>query len=260
MRPSWKPIRGWVLAWGLITLAGAAALARLELMELRDAFDTNARIMHRLLSQRVVQHDAILATLALLQPGPDGPADLAPEQRLPALYAQILAVQRRDREAAWADPVLAAAEIASRTQKRAVLGTVDFAAGRYQLLLASQPSSYALTIDLRAMVPWAEWPLPPATSPVRVTLEHAGQSFVLQPGQPASGGWTLRVSQAPGRRQPALRCGRDADGRLDRVALGRMALWALFVAAVLALRAMACASARPAAAPRSCCAWDRWRG
>ena len=129
-------MRGWVLAWVVVTLAGAAALGRLELTDLRDGFDTNARIMHRLLSQRVVQHDAILATLALLQTGPDGPAD--------------------------ADPVLAAAEIASRTQKRAVLGTVDFAAGRYQLLLAALPASYAPTIDLRAMVPWAEWPLPPA--------------------------------------------------------------------------------------------------
>jgi len=77
-------MRGWVLAWVVVTLAGAAALGRLELTDLRDGFDTNARIMHRLLSQRVVQHDAILATLALLQTGPDGPADAAPEQRLPA--------------------------------------------------------------------------------------------------------------------------------------------------------------------------------
>ena len=29
------------------------------------------------------------------------------------------------------------------------------------------------------------------SSPVRVTLEHEGQSFVLQPGQPAAGGWPL---------------------------------------------------------------------
>jgi hypothetical protein len=121
MRPSWQPNRGWVLAWVVITLAGAAALGRLELTGLREGFDTNARIMHRLLSQRVVQQDAILATLALLQPGPDGPADAAPEQRLPALYAQILSVQRRDRGNAWTEPALRAAEIASRNQKRPVL-------------------------------------------------------------------------------------------------------------------------------------------
>jgi hypothetical protein len=71
-------------------------IARQELAHLRDAFETDARIVHRLLSQRVVQHDAVLATLALLQP----PAEAsAPEQRLPALYPQILGVQRRDRGA-----------------------------------------------------------------------------------------------------------------------------------------------------------------
>ncbi len=227
-------MRGWVLAWVVVTLAGAAALGRLELTDLRDGFDTNARIMHRLLSQRVVQHDAILATLALLQTGPDGPADAAPEQRLPALYPQILSVQRRDRGAGWTDPVLAAAEIASRTQKRAVLGTVDFAAGRYQLLLAALPASYALTIDLRAMVPWAEWPLPPATSPVRVALEQAGQSFVLQPGQPASGGWRFEFHKHLAADSQPFDVVVTQTVGWKALPWGRIMLWALFVAAVLA--------------------------
>ena len=227
-------MRGWVLAWVVVTLAGAAALGRLELTDLRDGFDTNARIMHRLLSQRVVQHDAILATLALLQTGPDGPADAAPEQRLPALYPQILSVQRRDRRAGWTDPVLAAAEIASRTQKRAVLGTVDFAAGRYQLLLAALPASYALTIDLRAMVPWAEWPLPPATSPVRVALEQAGQSFVLQPGQPASGGWRFEFHKHLAADSQPFDVVVTQTVGWKALPWGRIILWALFVAAVLA--------------------------
>jgi signal transduction histidine kinase len=227
-------MRGWVLAWVVVTLAGAAALGRLELTDLRDGFDTNARIMHRLLSQRVVQHDAILATLALLQTGPDSPADAAPEQRLPALYPQILSVQRRDRGAGWTDPVLAAAEIASRTQKRAVLGTVDFAAGRYQLLLAALPASYALTIDLRAMVPWAEWPLPPATSPVRVALEQAGQSFVLQPGQPASGGWRFEFHKHLAADSQPFDVVVTQTVGWKALPWGRIMLWALFVAAVLA--------------------------
>lgn len=119
MARQWKAFRWWILAWVALTLAGAVAIARLELAQLKDAFETNARIMHRLLSQRVVQHDAILATLALLQPGPDGPADAAPEQRLPALYPQILSAQRRDREAAWSDPAMASAEATSRQLRRA---------------------------------------------------------------------------------------------------------------------------------------------
>jgi nitrogen-specific signal transduction histidine kinase len=186
-------MRWWAVAWGLMSLAGALVLARLELLHLREAFETDARIVHRLLSQRVVQHDAIMATLALLQPGPEGPAAGPPEQRLPSLYPQILAVQRRDRAAAWPDPALDAAETASRGNRRAALGNVDFAGGRYQLVVAAEPTSYALTIDLRAMVPWNDWPMAPDRSPVRVALEHAGQRWLLQPGHPdaaqATAGW-----------------------------------------------------------------------
>ncbi|HWS05526.1 MAG TPA: two-component sensor histidine kinase, partial [Burkholderiaceae bacterium] len=61
MARQWKSVRWWLAGWVVLTLAGGAVLARIERLELRDAFETNARIMHRLLSQRVVQHDAILA-------------------------------------------------------------------------------------------------------------------------------------------------------------------------------------------------------
>ena len=157
--------RLWIAAGLLLSVLGALALARLELSRLREAFETDARIAHRLLSQRVVQHDAVLATLALLQPGVQGDA---PEQRLMSLYPQILGVQRRDRDAAWADPTLEAAEVLSRAVRRAVLAHVDLPAGRYDLVLAAQPASFALRMDVRATVPWSEWPMAPDASPVRV--------------------------------------------------------------------------------------------
>ncbi len=75
----------WLLGGAVFATAGAVGLARLELTRQFDAFETNARIVHRLLSQRVVQHDAIMDTLALLQPAADGPRAGSPEQRLPAL-------------------------------------------------------------------------------------------------------------------------------------------------------------------------------
>jgi len=135
----------------------------------------------------VVQHDAVLATLALLQP----PAQADPaEQRLPALYAQILRVQRRDRDASWPDPRQQAAEVVSRAVRHPALSQLDFSAGRYELVLAAEPASFALLMDLRAVVPWSEWPMQPRSSPVRVALEQDGQSFVLQPGR--SGGWGWR--------------------------------------------------------------------
>lgn len=178
--------RLWIAAGLVASLLGAVVLARLQLAQLRDAFETDARIAHRLLSQRVVQHDAVLATLALLQPGAEASA---PEQRLSALYPQILGVQRRDRDATWVDARLAAAETLSRAVRRPVLAHVDLARGRYQLVLAAEPTSFALQMDLRATVPWSEWPMAPDTSPVRVTLEHDSQSFVVQPGRIGAGGW-----------------------------------------------------------------------
>ncbi|MDO9436250.1 ATP-binding protein [Hydrogenophaga sp.] len=187
---AWQGLRWWIVGGLFLALAGAAWLARQSLDEQRAQFDTDARIVHRLLSQQVVQHDAILATLALLQPLPHDAPGASPEQRLPALYPHILSVQRRDPGKTWADPQLARAEAASHVQRRAALGATDLPQGRYQLVLAAIPASYALNLDMRAMVPWAEWPMEPQNSPVRVVLEQAGERFVIQPGAQASRmGW-----------------------------------------------------------------------
>jgi signal transduction histidine kinase len=179
--------RASLVLWLAFTTAGCVVLARMELARLRDAFETDARIAHRLLSQRVVQHDAVLATLALLQPAA---AAAGAEQRLPALYPQILSVQRREPGVAWSDPALAAAEAQSRIARRPALADVDFAAGRYRVVLAAQPASFAAQFDLSKVVPWTEWPMDAATSRVRVALEHAGQSYLLQPGH-GEGPWSF---------------------------------------------------------------------
>ncbi len=169
----------------VIALAGMAWLAQRSLAGQRALFETDARIVHRLLSQQVVQHDAILATLALLQPAAaTADAGERPEQRLPALYPQILAVQRRGAGERWPDEALAEAEARSRQTRRATLALPELPAGRYRLVLAAEPASFALTIDLHAMVPWSEWPMARDTSPVRVVLAHGGAEHVLQPGAP----------------------------------------------------------------------------
>ena len=49
--PRWLP---WLLGWLLIAAAGAAWLAQQSLARQREAFDTDGRIVHRLLSQRAV--------------------------------------------------------------------------------------------------------------------------------------------------------------------------------------------------------------
>ena len=173
-------------AWLALAALGCVVLARTELTRLREAFETDARIVHRLLSQRAVQHDAVLATLALLQPA-DGAG--RPEQRLASVYPQILGVERRAAGGAWSDPRLQAAEALSRARQRPVLARADLAASRYQLVLAAEPASFALNMDLRAAVPWPEWPMAADSSPVRVALEYGGQQFVVQPGRIDDAGW-----------------------------------------------------------------------
>ena len=181
-----KPQLAFAAVWFVITAVGCVALARMQLMQLREAFEVDARISHRLLSQRAVQHDAVIAMLALLQPPPDA---AQPEQRLPSVYPQILGVEKRAPGAAWNDARLDAAETVSRALKRPQLAAADLQRGRYFLVLAAEPASYALHMDLRAAVPWSEWPTPPDSSPVRITLVHDSQQFVLQPGRIGEGGW-----------------------------------------------------------------------
>ncbi|WP_332775572.1 sensor histidine kinase [Polaromonas sp.] len=225
----------WVLLWCAVTALGCVALARLQLTQLREAFETDARIVHRLLSQRVVQHDAVMATLALLQAAHDPAGSSAqPEQRLASVYPQFLGVRRRDHGALWPQDNLRAAEEQSRQSRRAVLADVDFSRGRYQLVLSAEPASYALLIDLRSTVPWSEWPMQPDTSPVRVTLEHAGQSFVVQPGHIGSDGWRFDFHKhlaTPSQPFDVVAL-RQVGWR--ELPWGRMLAWALLVAGALA--------------------------
>ncbi|MDH6594411.1 C4-dicarboxylate-specific signal transduction histidine kinase [Variovorax sp. TBS-050B] len=194
----WLRAQGvWWLAWLALTGAGAVWLARAELTQLQQAFETDVRIAHRLMSQQMVQYDAVLATLALLEPGAGAEH---PEQRLPSVYPSILRVQRRERDASWPDGAqagaLAAAEARSRSQRRAELAAVDLARGRYQLVIGATPFSYALEIDLAGSVPWRDWPMDPKRSPVALRLQRDGQQLQIQPGQPAAGGWRFELAKA----------------------------------------------------------------
>ena len=172
---------GLLAALALRVGGGTVLIARSDLAVRQAAFETDARIAHRLLSQRASQHDAILATLALLQP----PAAEAPEQRLPSFVGQVLQVLRRDAGTDWpgdADQraALAAAEQQSRPLQRAVMAQVALGGerGRYALVRAATPASFALVIDARALVPAADWPFAPG-GPVQVSLAQRGQVQAL---------------------------------------------------------------------------------
>ena len=191
--PRWA----WSVAAALLALAGTAWLVAADLAARREAFDTDARIAHRLLSQQAVQHDAVLATLTLLQPAAETAGTAGPEQRLPALYPQVHKVMRRAGADTWpaaVAPAWSAAEAESARLQRAVLADVDLAQGRYTLLRAGQPASYALAIDAAATVPWAEWPLPRG-GPVRAVLRRGPQQWVIQPGSAVAGVWRFEASK-----------------------------------------------------------------
>lgn len=173
----------WSTGWVALVALGALAIVRTDIAQRRASFQEESRIAHRLLSQRAAQHDAILATLALLAPSVDTRDH--PEQRLAAVYPQVLTVMRRDDGNPWPATGLQDAEVRSRASRHAELGPVDAQAGQFTLVLAAEPSSFALRIDARSMVPWEEWPVARA-GPVRVALAHADRTLLLQPGQPTS--------------------------------------------------------------------------
>ena len=145
MPPAWRhrrfpPPLASLLLWAVVACSGALGLAATRLQQLHAAFETDARIVHRLLSQRVVQHDAIMATLALLQPGAAAgdAASAAPLPRLPSVYPQILAVLQRTGQDPWPVPLqaeLSAAEATSRRTGHAAMAALDLPAGRYDTIL-----------------------------------------------------------------------------------------------------------------------------
>lgn len=230
-----------MLGGGVVAVAGAVLIARQSIDAQRALFETDARIVHRLLSQQMVQHDAILDTLALLQPVPEAPGATPPEQRLPSLYPQILQVRRRDPGAMWSDTALVEAETRSAQSRRPALTRLDFSSGRYQLVLAAEPAAFALTIALKSTVPWTEWPMNPETSPVRVWLEHEGQQLSLQMGDaPAlmsGGGWHFEFRKPLATlSQPFDVVARQQLG-WSQLPWGHMAAWVAAVITVLALLA-----------------------
>ena len=174
----------WIFAWLCTSAAIGFVVVRVDIGVRREAFQSDARTAHRLLSQRAAQHDAILATLRLLDAAAS--AD-QPAAGLPALYPQVVRVLRRTAQAPWPGPAYERAETESRGSARAALGAVDAEARQYDLVLAGAPASFALRIELDRWVPWADWPFD-REGPVSAELIRLDQRLPLQAGH-ASSGW-----------------------------------------------------------------------
>ena len=231
MKARWGALGIWIVAWLIASAAGAAWIAHDGLRQIRDDFDTNARIAHRLLSQQVVQYDAVLATLAFLGAAGEGGGA---EQRLSSVYPSIRAVARRDASTGWPDPRLDAAEAQSRTDQRPQLGPLDLTAGRYWLVMAAQPASFALDVDLARAVPWADWPMVPKTDPVRLSLQTDRQQYVIQAGAKAAGLWHFEFHKHLASASQDFDVVAERTVRLAELPWGWMLLWTAAVGLLLA--------------------------
>lgn len=236
MRKWWSSVGAWCMAWLMLSAGGALWLAHAELERLRQDFETDARIAHRLMSQQVVQYDAILSTLALLESGADA-ARLG--RGLSTVQAAILDVQRREPDGTWpggpAAASLAAAEARSRELQRPVLAAIDLDRGRYRLVIGATPTSYALDIDLAGSVPWRDWPMDPQASATRVVIEHDGRPWTVQPGRAVAGGWRFDFRKALASASQAFDVVATRDVGPAELPWRRMAGWAVAVAVVLAV-------------------------
>lgn len=222
-----RRLAAWALAgWLIIGVLGSGLLLRSAIDQARDAFETEARIAHRLLSQRAVQHEAMLITLSQL------PADAVPAvvQRLTAVYPQLLTVRQVVASTA-ADPVLPQ------------LLSVDWAAGSFAIVASSQAGAqhaYALELSLAQMVPWSEWPFgaAPQAGTAAVVLALGADHWVVHPPQaePALLSFEFHKHLAAAS-QPfdmvAVRAFRWADVPWGALGLG-WAVWAILAAAALA--------------------------
>jgi signal transduction histidine kinase len=218
-RPGTAPLLRWALVGLLLALAGGTALVRWDIAQRREAFATDARIAHRLLSQRAVEVEAVLATVALL--------DVPAATRLPALHPAILRVGREPR-------------VADGTPQP-TLDATALERGQVRLVLDGAEARHTMDIDLARLVPSGSWPLGD-DGPVRAELRLAGQAWVLHPGA------------APGTAPRGLTAGFVAAKALDAAALrldlhlqratgpaewpwARLALMTLAIAAVMAAAA-----------------------
>jgi signal transduction histidine kinase len=203
----------WLFAWGLVTLLAALILGQREVNKQRELFDADLHRVHSLISQRLAQNDALISSLATA-PTADSRARM--EARLPATHPQVLSVQKREPGGSWGDEAMAAAEETSQKLTRPVTSNVNLARGRYFLVQAAEPTCIALQLDLRAQIPWSEWPMARESNPAQVRLEFERQFLSLQDGQiPAADapGWVFSFNRSlDSRSQPFVLTGQRALG------------------------------------------------
>lgn len=182
-------LRRGIVAWLLLSLAGIVLLGRYEYQSQRDHFLQGASIAHRMLSQKAVQHEAVLETLGALSHPP------TPERLLPSLrpaLAELLGLGWPSPQG-WqgSQPAPAGLEHAverARTSGHAVVLPLD--ASHYWLVA---PSSWSMLIDAKRLLAPADI----ADDVGTLTLNVSSNALALRE-QPASSGPLLSVAKILG--------------------------------------------------------------
>lgn len=202
-----------VAAW-----LGCGALVHAEWTRLRDTFDTQSRIVHRLLSQQMVQHEAVLATLGLLPPSPQA------ARQLTAVYPHIVQVE--------ALPLASAPPSGLATLAQPALQVASpWATGRYRLGLAGAQSQVMLDIDLKRWRHPPEWPEATDDLPLAVHLRHGTDGFALQSVARPTLGWPLRAEKTVASVSQPFALTTQTHLTLAHVPWARLAAWCLVVLA-----------------------------
>lgn len=176
-----------LLCWLILFCLGAAWIARQEYVDQYDRFFQSTSIAQRMLSQKTVQHEAVLATLAALSHPP------APERLYPSLQPalpQLLGLGYLA-DGAWAGSLAAPAGLSAAVERARQLGrpvALPVDPARYWLI---SPSSWSLLLDARQLVPAADFP--PGLANLSLTLDQTALPLLdKQPDDPPGLTMTLQ--------------------------------------------------------------------
>jgi signal transduction histidine kinase len=155
-----------LFCWLILFCLGAAWIARQEYVDQYDRFFQSTSIAQRMLSQKTVQHEAVLATLAALSHPP------APERLYPSLQPalpQLLGLGYLA-DGVWAGSLAAPPGLSDALERARQLGrpvVLPEDPARYWLI---SPSSWSLLLDARQLVPAADFP--PGLANLSLTVDH----------------------------------------------------------------------------------------
>lgn len=197
-----EPLRPFVLAmilvWLLVTAVASALFGVFNLSRLGEAFDAEARTLHRVISQRADQHDALLTSLAAVAGNAEaGDSSMRPvSEAMLRFYPRIEAIDvvtfapaprlvftTRETGPGPQDPALLAAALAPLQPGQSVVRSAG-EAGDYALVKRVPTGGVVMTIDARRL---AEPDVPLEPGLVLLLAAPDGQPIARIGEEPARG-------------------------------------------------------------------------